>query len=115
MQNVSKFRSSLHETDDYVVKVSFILYVNNNTFLQVKYINCGFNILDPCPTEGPIKSQLSICLSVCQFCMMVERWLEYVKTGRALFLRKIHFCPKLDKKAQNGPEIVSFFVLCKVL
>ena len=73
--------------------------------------------MDPRPMEGPLKSLLPVCLSICPSvslafflkngpllfsdCLHNGRWLEYLKSDRALFSRKIYFCPKLVKK---GPE-----------
>ena len=60
---------------------------------------------------------LSICLSVLQFRIFLrnsslvfsdflnnDRWLEYLKTDRALFSRKIHFCSNLGKKGPKWPQ-----------
>ena len=33
---------------------------------------------------------------------------EYLKTGKALLSNKIHFSPKLSKKAHIGPKIILF-------
>ena len=42
------------------------------------------------------------------------RSFEYWKTDRVIFPRKNHFCPKLGKKAQNGPK-KRFWIFWKIL
>ena len=78
--------------------------------------------------EGPVKSllsvHLSVRLSVCpsirpsvlQFGISLRngslvfsdflhdgKYLKYLKTDKALFSSKIHFCPNLDKKGPKWP------------
>ena len=84
------------------------------------------------PMEGLTKSLSSVCLSVClsvrQFgdflrdCLIVfsdfwhdDRSLEYLKTDRARFSRKIHFCQIWVKKAKNALQIGSFWIFKKIL
>ena len=66
--------------------------------------------------EGPIKSLLSVSLSVCpSVWRFSQKWpnnfsyfwhdgreSEYPKTDRAPFSRKIHFCPNLSKWPENN-------------
>ena len=67
--------------------------------------------------EGPLKSPLSVCLSIYQFGIFLRngslvfsdfwqdgRYLAYLKTDRALFSNKIYFCPKLGKKGPKQPQ-----------
>ena len=81
-------------------------------------------LLDPRPTECPIKLLLSVCPSVSSaffsemaqkfylICgTMVDNWQivdRCLKTDRALFSCKIHFCPNLGKRTQYGPKIGFF-------
>ena len=87
-------------------------------------------ILEPHSREGPIKFMLSVCLSVflsvCQLGIFLRnssfdfsdflhdgRYLEYLKTDRNLFPRKIHFCPNLGKKDPKWPPKRFFWVFLK--
>ena len=96
-------------------------FVVNSIFPKVVY--CCSNsvpLVDPRPTEGPIKSLLSfcqffclsICMSIRQFDIFlrngslvfsdfwyVGRQMEYLKTDSSLFPRKI------PKRTQNGPKM----------
>ena len=89
-------------------------------------LNSLETFLDPCPSEGPIKSPLSGCLfvrlSVRQFGVFLgnypivfsdfqhdRRQLEYLKTDRALFSRKFQFCANLGKKGPKWPQNMIFW------
>ena len=68
---------------------------------------------------------LSVCLSVLpsvwQFLLVFsdflhnDRLLEYSKTNRAFFSRKISFCQIFGKRTQNGPKISFFWMFWKIL
>ena len=62
--------------------------------LLEKFIS-RYTFLDSCPTGAPIKSSLSVCLSLSQFVIFLQvisfsdflhddRYLEYLKTDKAL-------------------------------
>ena len=88
-------------------------------------------LLDPRPAEGPVKSPLSVCLSVCpsvrQFGIFLRdgslvftdswhdgKYLEYLKTDRALFSRKIYVYPNLGKKCPKQGSLVFWKILSLV-
>ena len=41
--------------------------------------------------------------------------MEYLKTDRAFFFRKIHFCPNLGKKGPKWPQNRAFWTFWKIL
>ena len=66
---------------------------------------------------------LSICPSICQFGIFLSngslvfsvfyhngRSLELLKTVRALFSRKIHFCPNFGKQGPPEKTVINFFL-----
>ena len=67
-------------------------------------------LLDLRPTEGPVKSplslRLSLCPSVCQFGIFLRN---------DFFRRKIHFCPNLGKKVPKWTQNRVFWIFWKSL
>ena len=74
-------------------------------------------LLDSYPMEGPMKSLVPVCMSVCQlsifsqelviiffliFCAMVNDW-TFINWQRP-FSRKNHFCLNLGKKHPKWPQ-----------
>ena len=77
-----------------------------------EYLTGPLNISKLVPTKSP----MSVFLSGCQFGIFLRngslvfsdflrssKWLEYLKTDRVLFSRKIHFCPNLGKRGSKWP------------
>ena len=74
--------------------------------------------MDPHPKEGPIKSLLSVCLSVQQFSIflrngslvffwfLAQSWIiKILKNWQSPFFQENSFLPKFGQKgAQNGPQ-----------
>ena len=85
-----------------------------------------FDFLDPCSTES---YRITVAfLSLRQFGIFLRnrmiifrvflhhrRWLEYLKTDRELFFRKIHFSSNLGKKDPKSPQNRSFWIFWKIL
>ena len=82
--------------------------------------------MDPCPTENTIR--LPVCLSVHHLGIFLRNYslvfsdtwhncsqLEYLKTDKALFPKKIHFCPNLGKKEPKWPQNKVFCIFWKTL
>ena len=70
----------------------------------------------------PIKSPLSICLSVhLSVQHFSPEWLigfssaQYLTTDRGLFSKKIHFCPNLGKKGPKWSQNRFFCIFWKIL
>ena len=91
-------------------------------------LSSKFNILDPCPMEGPIKSWLSICLFVCPSAVghFYQEWvvsfhrffapwqiIGIFKNCQSHFLSKIHFFPKFGQKLPKMTPKQVFFDFLK--
>ena len=86
-------------------------------------------LLDPRPKKGPIKSLLSVCLSLrpsvqsfSQIWLIIlsdfwhnGRKLEYLKTDKVLFSKKIHFWRNLSKQDPKWSQNFFFIIFWKIL
>ena len=107
----------------FCLRLFFFSLTESRTLFQIWFLDC-------CPMESPTKSRFSVCLFVCPAAVqhfyqesVLEisdfldrgRWLEYLKSVRALFSRKIHFSQKLGKNCPKWHRNSVFWIFGKFL
>ena len=87
--------------------------------LSNRFALCSkFDVFHQCPMKGPIRKRFPVCLSVF---LSISRFLhhgrllQYFKTVRVLFSRKIHLSQNLGKNCPKWPQNRVFWIFWKIL